>query len=341
MRPLLEPRLVHGPCGEPGLYLEFLEARRGLLFDLGELSPLLPRHLMRLSHAFVTHTHMDHFCGLDHLLRVVLGRKPAVVLQGGPGFIAQVEHKLAAYTWNVAHRYEVELVLDVRELDSDGGLARALFSSRRRFAREAAVAPEWGGDLVWEEAGFRVRAAFVDHGIPCLAYALEEKPRLAVARERLPALGLTTGAWLQDLKRALLAGAPEDTPIRLAWRDRQGAHQAVWTMGTLAPLVLDRVPGRRIGYVTDLRYTTANLEALAALLPAPDLLFIESMFLHRDRAHAERKHHITARQAGEIARRLGARAVVPFHFSPRYQGREAALLAEVQAAWRGAEAGAR
>jgi ribonuclease Z len=28
-----------------------------------------------------------------------------------------------------------------------------------------------------------------------------------------------------------------------------------------------------------------------------------------------------------------AKAVVPFHFSPRYQGRSAELIAEVQTAW--------
>jgi ribonuclease Z len=324
---------VHDAFGDPGLYLEFCEEPRGLLFDLGDLGPLLPRHLMRLSHAFVTHAHMDHFCGFDRLLRVVLGRKSEVVLYGGPGFVAQVEHKLAAYTWNVAHRYDMELVLDVRELGSDGSLQRACFSSRRRFAREPREAPARVGDVVHEEARLRVRARFVDHGIPCLAYAIEEKARPQVARERLPAQGLTTGAWLRELKQAVLAGAPGDTPIRLGWRDRQGEHEGVRTVGELAPLVLDELPGRRLGYVTDLRYTEANLAILAELLPAPDILFIESMFLDRDRAHAERKHHLTARQAGEIARRLGARAVVPFHFSPRYQGRAASVLAEVQAAW--------
>lgn len=336
MRPLLEPRLIHGPCGDPGLYLEFAEARRGLLFDLPDLTPLLPRHLMRLSHAFVTHTHMDHFCGFDHLLRVVLGRKSRVVLHGGPGFVAQVAHKLAAYTWNVAHRYDVELVLDVREQDPQGGRRRALFSSRRRFVPEPCTAPSARGDGVHEEATFRVRARFVDHDIPCLAYAIEEKARLAVARERLPELGLTTGAWLQALKEAVLAGAPGDTPLRLAWRDRRGDHEQTRTVGELAPLVLETVPGRRIGYVTDLSYTEANVATLSELLPAPDILFIESMFLHRDAAHAERKHHLTARQAGEIARRLGAGAVVPFHHSPRYKGNAAALAAEVQDAWSGA-----
>ena len=110
-------------------------------------------------------------------------------------------------------------------------------------------------------------------------------------------------------------------------------------MGELRPLVLDTVPGRRIGYVTDLRFTEANVEQLLRLLGDVDLLYIESVFLDADREHARRKNHLTARQAGEIARRLRARQVVPFHFSPRYRGREAALQAEVQAAWQGVTGG--
>jgi ribonuclease Z len=87
--------------------------------------------------------------------------------------------------------------------------------------------------------------------------------------------------------------------------------------------------------VTDIRYTEENLRALEPLLAGVDILFIESVFLDTETDHAERKNHLTAAQAGSIARRLGARAVVPFHFSPRYEGRAAELLAEVQAAWRG------
>jgi ribonuclease Z len=96
------------------------------------------------------------------------------------------------------------------------------------------------------------------------------------------------------------------------------------------------VPGRRIGYVTDIRYTEANLAALDGLLAGVDELFIESVFLDADVAHAERKNHLTARQAGTIARRVGAGAVTPFHFSPRYEHRPQELLAELKAAWQGA-----
>lgn len=333
MHALFKPWLVNDAFGDPGLYVDFCDERRALLFDLGDTSRLMPRHLMRLSHVFVTHTHMDHFSGFDRLLRVMLGRKAGIVMFGGPNFLAQIEHKLSAYTWNVVHRYEVELVIDAREIGVDGGGQRALFSSRRRFTREASPSFERSDDVVHNEATFRVRGRFVDHDIPCVAYVLEEKARVVVANDRLAALGVSTGAWLRELKHAVLTGAPDETPIQVRWLDRHGEHAMTRQVGELRHLIVDIVPGQRIGYVTDLRYTEANVESLSALMHDVDLLFIESVFLDEDKAHGLRKNHLTARQAGLIARRIGARAVAPFHFSPRYEGRSAALIAEVQAAW--------
>ncbi|MGU7774716.1 ribonuclease Z [Burkholderia sp. MR1-5-21] len=338
MHALFEPSLVNDAFGDPGLYVDFRDERRALLFDLGDITRLLPRHLMRLSHVFVTHTHMDHFCGFDHLLRVMLGRKAGIVIFGGPNFLEQIEHKLRAYTWNVVHRYEVELVIDVREIGEGGGGQRALFSSRRRFAREANASFERSDDLVHDEAAFRVRGRFVDHDIPCVAYVIEEKARVKVAKDQLAALGVSAGAWLRELKHAVLTGAPDETPLQVQWRDRHGEHTMTRQVGELRHLILAIVPGQRIGYVTDLRYTESNVETLCQLMHDVDLLFIESVFLDEDKAHGLRKNHLTARQAGLIARRIGARAVVPFHFSPRYEGRSAALIAEVQGAWSGMSA---
>jgi len=336
MYSLFEAHLVNDAFGDPGLYVDFRDERRALLFDLGDIAVLPPRKLMRLSHVFVTHTHMDHFSGFDHLLRVVLGRKERIVLFGGPGFVDSVEHKLRAYAWNVVHRYEVGLVLDVREIGVDGSGRRALFSSRSAFAREPCTRLEPDGDVLHDEATFRLRGRFVDHDIPCLAYAIEEKARLRVDKDRLTALGLGTGPWLRELKHAVLTGAPDVTPIEVQWRDASGTHGVSRSVADLRDVILDVVPGQRVGYVTDLRFTQANLEALAALLESVDLLFIESVFLEEDRDQAAYKNHLTARQAGEIAQRVGAKTVVPFHFSPRYEGRAAELAAQVQAAWSGA-----
>ena len=334
MRTTLDPRLVDPDGNEPGLVVDVRDQRRALLFDLGEIERLAPRVLLRVTHAFVTHTHMDHFAGFDHLLALGLGRVPRIELWGGPGFVAQVEHKLAAYTWNVVHRYEVPMTIVAHALGEDGTRAHASFESVRRFARGDPPAPsnDVSGDVLLDEPLFRVRARIVDHEMPVLAFAIEETAQLRVATDRIAAMGLATGGWLRTLKEAVLAGAADDTAIEVAWRDASGGHAERRSVGELRPLVLDTIPGRRIGYVTDLRFTPANVAQLARLLDGVDLLYIESVFLDRDRDQAARKNHLTARQAGEIAQRLGARKVVPFHFSPRYRGDETALRDEV-AAW--------
>jgi ribonuclease Z len=277
---------------------------------------------------------MDHFAGFDRLLAVILGRKPRLALTGGPGFIDQVEHKLRAYTWNVVYRYD-ELVLDVCEIAPDQRGRCARFSSRSHFVREAETSFTLDGDVVHDELAFRIRARFVDHDVPCLAYAIEEKAHVNVAKDRLEALGVSAGAWLRELKHAVLSGAPDATPIDVRWRDRSGDHALTRGVGELAHLVLDVAPGERIGYATDLRYTNANVETLAELFADVDVLFIECVFLAEDAEHGARKNHLTAGQAGRIARRARAKAVQPFHFSPRYEGREAELVAQMREAWSG------
>ena len=126
---LFDHRPVNGSFGDSALHVDFRDERRGLLIDLGDIRALPPRKLLRLSHIFVSHTHMDHFSGFDHWLAVVLARKAQVTLYGGPHFISQVEHKLRAYTWNVAPRYAVALTLEVREIGTDGLIRRARFLS--------------------------------------------------------------------------------------------------------------------------------------------------------------------------------------------------------------------
>jgi len=335
MRTTLDFRLVDPSGFEPGLVADVRDERRALLFDLGEsVQQLAPRVLLRSTHVFVTHAHMDHFAGFDHLLALGLGRVRRLVLWGAPGFVDRVEHKLLAYSWNVVHRYQPPMVIEVHSIEADGSRRHASFSSAQGFARRDDLPTPPGGDgVLLDEALFTVRATIVDHEMPVLAFAVDEKPQLRVATDRIAALGLTTGAWLRTLKCAVLAGADDTTPIDVVWRDRDGDHRAVRRVGELRPAVLDAVEGRRIGYVTDLCFSPANVERLQRLLMDVDLLHIEAVFADAERDHAVRKNHLTARQAGEIARALRAKRVVPFHHSPRYRGREQVLRDEVRVAW--------
>src|SRR5574341_1934621 len=94
MRPIFSPALVNDPFGDPGLYLDFRFERRALLFDLGDLTTLPPKKLLRVSDVFVSHTHMDHFFGFDRLLRVCLGREIGVRLFGPPGLMDRKSTRL-------------------------------------------------------------------------------------------------------------------------------------------------------------------------------------------------------------------------------------------------------
>lgn len=331
MRPIFHPQLVNDPFGDPGLYVEFLFEKRALLFDLGDLRALAPRKILRLSHVFVSHTHMDHFVGFDQMLRICLGRDKKLSLYGPPGFIEQINHKLAAYTWNLVQNYPADFTLEVFEAHPDGQLDAVEFHCRHGFQRECARSSAIADDVLVDDPAFRVRAAFLDHKTPCLAFALEEKQHVNVWKNRLREHGLAVGPWLKDLKSAVLSGAPDETLLPVQWSEQAG--EKYLPLGHLKHTVLRIVPGQKVAYVTDVIYHPENARRIVALAQDSDLLFIECTFLEEDAAHAMQKYHLTARQAGTLARAANAKRVMPFHFSPKYAAQPDQLTQELAQAF--------
>jgi ribonuclease Z len=328
MTPQFHPGLVNGPFDDPALYVDFLYERRALLFDLGDIRALPTRKILRLSHIFISHTHIDHFIGFDHLLRLCLGRAKHVHLYGPPGFIDRVEHRLASYTWNLVESYPTNFTLIAAELHPDGRSISAEFHCCRRFSREHERTELLHDGILLDEETFRIRTAFLDHKTFSLAYVLEEKSHVNIMKNRLRELGLPTGPWLGELKRAVLRGEPVDTPVRAWWHAAGEVVERPFTLGELKSEILQVVPGQRIAYVTDTAFTPENAARIVELARGADYLFIEATFLDADRELARERHHLTALQAGQMARQAGVARAIPFHFSPRYQGMEDRLRVE-------------
>jgi len=324
-------RLVNGPFGDPGLYIDLRREGRALLFDLGHNEALPSAEMLRVSHVFVSHCHMDHFIGFDRLLRLFLARDKRLYVFGPPGILACVEGKLRGYTWNLVDNYD--FAIEAAEVAPDS-IRRRLFPAATGFTPEELPALPFDGTLL-DEPAFRVRTAHLDHRIYSLGFALEEKSHLNVDTTELQGLEVPAGRWLTELKRALRRGEPDEWVITARWRLRDGQEQCRdFTLGELRGRLVKETPGQKLAYVVDTLYSAENAVRIAELAHDADLFFCESPFLDADEDQATRRYHLTARQAGLLGRAAKAKKLVVFHFSPRYSGQAERIYQEAQDVFR-------
>lgn len=334
MRPSFLPRLVNGPFSDPGLFVPLTFRKRALLFDLGDVSGLSPSDLLKTSHVFISHTHMDHFVGFDHLLRLLLGRPVDLYLFGPRGFLDNLGGKFKAYTWNLVHNYREALRLTATEIRSAQRITQ-VFDGRKGFAPSAPWAEIRHDSTIHEEPAFCVEAEILDHRIDCLAFSVQERFHVNILKTQLMDLDLSVGPWVNGFKELLYQKADPATVIEIPAAG-SGTAFRTFTLGTLAEKIARITPGQKFAYVTDAAYNEENQKKIIALALDADQLFIEAAFLEEDLQVATDKYHLTARQAGTLAREARVRAMTVFHHSPRYFGRGHLLAAEALKAFEGA-----
>lgn len=335
---MFEASLINDPFADPGVYLEFRYRSSAILFDLGDLHCLVPRKLLKVGHVFISHTHMDHFIGFDQLLRVFLGRERHIHLYGPPGIIQSVENKIGAYTWNLVVHYANDFTIFVTEVDANGGKLTKCYRCQKAFKPEPVEETSDSDGFLANDRFFFVEAVFLDHRTACLAFRFEEKRRINIKKTGLVEMGLLPGSWLMALKNLIMTDAPDDTPVRAWWRGEDGGLRERHVMlGELKEHAVLITPGRKVSYVTDAVFNEQNARRIVQIAAGSELLFIEATFLHEDWKKAEQKYHLTARQAGMLARQAGVKRLELFHFSPRYKGAGELLKAEAMAAFYGYE----
>jgi len=331
MTSLFHPRLVNTPFDDPGLFVPFCFEKRAFLFDLGDIRSLTPRDLLKISQVFVTHTHMDHFIGFDHLLRLMLGRTKTLDLFGPEGFLGHIEGKLTGYTWNLVENYDNHFILNAAEVHPDSLVCQTYRCSDKFQPRDAPVRRPFSGRLL-DEPGVSVTAAVLDHSVPCLGFSMQERFHVNIKKTEVEALGLTVGPWLNEFKNALFEKRPDDTIFEVQFGNGLSGKKH-FLLGELREKIAVMTPGQKISYISDVRYSRQNIEKIVQLSDQADHLYIEAAFLSSEKEMADRKCHLTASQAGEIAALARVKRFSLFHFSPRYMENEGRFHQEAMAAY--------
>lgn len=334
MKPALHPRLINDPLGDPGLYVEFQYEKRALLIDLGELHRLTPAHLLKVSDVFVSHTHMDHFIGFDRFLRVVFGRGKTIRLYGPVDFIRNVAGKLAGFTWNLVDRYDESVNLEVTEVHPDK-LVQVTFRAIDRFQPSAEKKMPFDGRTLLDEPGFAVETAILEHRVPCLGFAVREKVHVNINKDRLEALHLVPGPWLNRLKQSVFENGGDPKRLAVTVCDETGQRTREFDMDHLRRELVITSPGQKIAYVTDTVFNETNNPRIVGLVAGADTFFCESPFLAEEADRARERCHLTARQAGLLAREAQVRHLTVFHFSARHTHQTGRLIEEARAAFYG------
>jgi ribonuclease Z len=230
----------------------------------------------RKTRVFITHMHGDHILGLPGLLQTMslLGRNKPLQVFGPKGIVNFIEAMITTV------EFSLSFPVEACETENEG--------------------------VVIKEKEYEVHSAWAEHSVPCLAYALIEKPR--------------SGRFHPEKAVAL------KVPKGPLWHKLQNGKEVKLPNGqTVKPQeVLDPPrPGRKIVVVGD----TKPSDNIASFARGADVLVHEATFTEDLAERAEEDLHSTPSGAALIAKKAKVKRLVLTHISARY-GDSSVLLEE-------------
>jgi ribonuclease Z len=243
-----------------------------LLIDCGEGTQrqlMRSAGLARIGTILLTHMHGDHYLGLPGLLKTysLLGREEPLMLLGPTGL------------------YET-----LRDAERLVGKPRFPF-----------VAEEVHPGATLEAAGYVLKTAATQHGIPGLAWCLEEHERPGSFHpEKAAALGVNAGPDFGRLQRGEIVITADGREVK-----------------TEDVMDLPR-QGRKVVFTGDTRPTVA----LTEFAHGASVLVHDSTFGTSELDRALETGHSTAREAAGVAVAAGVGTLVLTHVSSRHSWRE-------------------
>ena len=254
-----------------------LVRRKGelFLFDCGEGTQISLKKLnlrwKKISVILISHTHADHVTGLPGILMLSsqVERTEPLYIIGPPKIKEYIE--ATRQILDIYINYEII----VKQVFTEG--------------------------VVFNGAGYQIRAFALKHSKPCLGYTIEED--------------LRAGVFYPEKARAL------EIPRGPLWSQLQSGQEVKRADGTIVYAEQVMGPKRRgvkLGFVTDTLYS----DTISSYVKQADLFFCEAMFTEDLLESAQEKKHLTARQAALIAKEAGVKSLALIHYSPRYTERE-------------------
>lgn len=159
---------------------------------------------------------------------------------------------------------------------------------------------------------FYISCLPMSHGTPCLAYSFVEKEKIRINKEKLEKLKIK-GSIIRDLAKG------KD----IIWNDKKvKAKDLTYSQ-----------PEKKITFIFD---TTLN-ENCFKIAENSDLLISEATYTQKDEDADGFRYHMTAHQAGEIAKKSKSKRLILSHLSQRYEMNEKAILDEAKKVFKNSE----
>jgi len=223
--------------------------------------------LNRKTRVFVTHMHGDHVLGLPGLLQTMslLGRERPLEIYGPLGIESFVEAIVRTV------RFSLTFSVETHDVEKEG--------------------------FICQDKEYDVQAAWAEHSVPSLGYALIEKPRPGrFHAERAASLGVPKGPLWSKLQRGEDIKLPDGRVVKPG------------------DIVGPQRPGRKIVYVGD----TKPSDVIAEFANGADVLIHEATFGEDLADRAEEDLHSTPTGAAHVAKKAGIGLLVLTHISARY-----------------------
>lgn len=270
------------------------------MFDCGFASSLSIRDCKNVKVLFISHTHIDHFCNFDAILRHQLPIAREVVVCGPAGLAKNVQSKLRAYNWDLLVVDEKAVSYQIREIHPDGLV--------KYYRLEA---PKWNirflkqkqEELIYQDEIVKVKSILLNHNIPVVAYRMDDKKRIGIKKFPFQA-----GSWIQELKDAFVKKENSKT---ISVEEKNYEAEELFQY-------LEEKEGSSIAFVMDHQASENNHQKIIELCQGVKELYIECYYKHSEKDLAWKNHHSTAFASGQVARKANAQKVIPLHFSRRY-----------------------